>query len=242
MVRLPDFASRRQTVQRIRFFGVGLLVMLAVRGADDPPLRLVPSRAQNLRNLLIPAEPIYAAFDYWLSTDFADTGPVHDIAGPTRPNGPAPGQKPLLLFFVVGETVRAQNFQLGGYTRATTPELSQQQGVFYFDNVRSCGTSTAVSLPCMVSHLGRDRFDVRKAARQTNLLDALKSAGFRVEWRENNTGNQGVAVRIKNIEYLQGLAALRAVGRRRHRPAAASRRALQERHLLRRDHAVGARR
>jgi lipid A ethanolaminephosphotransferase len=110
----------------------------------------------------------------------------------------------LLLFLVMGETARAQNFQLGGYNRATTPELSMQPGVFYFDNVRSCGTSTAVSLPCMLSHLGRGHFDLRQAARQPNLLDALKSSGFRVEWRENNTGTQGVAVRVKTIEFTSG--------------------------------------
>jgi lipid A ethanolaminephosphotransferase len=204
MVRLPDYSFRSQTVQRSRFFGVGVLLMLLFVVPTIPHYASFLREHRNLRNLLIPAEPVYAAFDYWLSTDFADAGPIADVAGQARRTVKAAGQKPLLLFFVIGETVRAQNFQLGGYHRPTTPELAQQQGVFYFDNVRSCGTSTAVSLPCMVSHLGRDRFDVRHAARQTNLLDALKSAGFRVEWRENNTGSQGVAVRIQSIEYSKG--------------------------------------
>jgi lipid A ethanolaminephosphotransferase len=203
-VRLPDFSFRSQTVQRLRFFGVGVLVVLLSVAPIIPHYASFLREHKNLRNLLVPAEPVYAAFDYWLSTDFADAGPVLDVAGPARRTAAAPGQKPLLLFFVIGETVRAQNFQLGGYDRPTTPELMQQPGVFYFANVRSCGTSTAVSLPCMVSHLGRGRFDVRQAARQTNLLDALKSAGFRVEWRENNTGSQGVAVRIQSIEYSKG--------------------------------------
>jgi lipid A ethanolaminephosphotransferase len=204
MVRLPDFSFRSQTVQRLRFFSMGVLVMLLFVVPTIPHYASFLREHRNLRNLLIPAEPVYAAFDFWLSTDFVDAGPVLDVASSVSRTVAATGQKPLLLFFVVGETVRAQNFQLGGYNRPTTPELSQQPGVFYFDNVRSCGTSTAVSLPCMVSHLGRDRFDVREAARQTNLLDALKSAGFRVEWRENNTGSQGVAVRIKSIEYSKG--------------------------------------
>ena len=104
-------------------------------------------------------------------------------------------------------------------TRATTPELAREPGVFYFDNVTSCGTSTAVSLPCMLSPLGRGRFDLRQAARQTNLLDALKSAGFQVEWRENNTGSQGVAVRVKTIEYSKGWPRyVSAAGRRAPKP------------------------
>ena len=203
-VQLPRFSIRQQFVQRSRFFGIGLVavVLLALPVISHYASFLREHRA--IRNLLNPAEPIYAALDYWHATEFADTGPVEDVAGVTHRSAATQGQRPLLLFLVLGETVRAQNFQLGGYGRATTPELAQQPGVFYFDHARSCGTSTAVSLPCMLSYAGRDRFDLRQAARQTNLLDALKSAGFRVEWRENNTGSQGVAVRIKSIEYSKG--------------------------------------
>jgi lipid A ethanolaminephosphotransferase len=203
-VRLPKVSVGNQFFQRWRFAGVGVLVVglsaLPVISNYASFLR----EHRNIRNLLIPLRPMYAAFDYWRSTDFIDTGPVADIAGVTRRTATTQGQKPLLLFLVLGETARAQNFQLGGYGRATTPELSQQPGVFYFDNASSCGTSTAVSLPCMLSHLGHDRFDPRRAARQTNLLDALKSSGFRVEWRENNTGTQGVAARVNTIEYSRG--------------------------------------
>jgi lipid A ethanolaminephosphotransferase len=202
-VQLPKIGFGRQVLQRSRFFGIGLGVVLLSALPVIPHYASFLREHRNVRNLLNPAEPIYAAIDYWHSTDFVDTGPVADVAGATR-RTVAQGKKPLLLFLVVGETVRAQNFQLGGYGRATTPELSRESGVFYFDNVRSCGTSTAVSLPCMLSHLGRERFDLRQAARQTNLLDALKSAGFRVEWRENNTGSQGVASRVKTIEYSKG--------------------------------------
>jgi lipid A ethanolaminephosphotransferase len=200
-VRLPTVGFKLQFIQRIRFMAVGFLVVALSVLATVPHYASFLREHKSVRNLLNPAEPIYAAFDYWHSTDFVDTGPVADVAGVARRTTATQDQKPLLLFLVVGETVRAQNFQLGGYGRATTPELSQQPGVFYFDNVQSCGTSTAVSLPCMLSHEGRDLFDLRQAARQTNLLDALKSAGLRVEWRENNTGSQGVAVRIKTIEY-----------------------------------------
>jgi lipid A ethanolaminephosphotransferase len=204
LVRLPKISIPRQFVQRARFTGVGILVVALITLPVITHYASFLREHRNLRNLLIPAEPIYAAFDYWFSTDFIATGPVVDIAGAARRTAATPNQKPLLLFLVVGETARAQNFQLGGYGRATTPELSQQPGVFYFDNARSCGTSTAVSLPCMLSHIGRAGFDLRQAARQTNLLDALKSAGFRVEWRENNTGSQGVAIRVKTIEYSKG--------------------------------------
>jgi lipid A ethanolaminephosphotransferase len=203
-VQLPDVSIGQQFIQRSRFFGIGIVatVLCALPAVSHYASFLREHR--NVRNLLNPAEPIYAALDYSFSTDFVHSGPVVDLSGVARRTAASKEQRPLLLFLVIGETVRAQNFQLGGYARATTPELSQQNGVFYFDNARSCGTSTAVSLPCMLSHLGRSSFDPRQAARQTNLLDALKNAGFRVEWRENNTGSQGVAVRVKTIEYSKG--------------------------------------
>jgi lipid A ethanolaminephosphotransferase len=203
-VRLPAFGIGRQFIQRGRFFALGLVVVVLAALPVISHYASFLREHRAIRNLLVPAEPIYAAFDYWHSTDFVNSGPVADLSGAPRRTAASRGGKPLLLFLVIGETARAQNFQLGGYDRATTPELARTPGVSYFANVTSCGTSTAVSLPCMLSPLGRGQFDLRQAARQTNLLDVLKSAGFQVEWRENNTGSQGVAVRVKTIEYSKG--------------------------------------
>ncbi len=66
-------------------------------------------------------------------------------------------QKPLLFVFVVGETARADHFSLQGYSRNTNPNL-QLKDIIYFNHVSSCGTSTAISLPCIFSN------DTRSAA------------------------------------------------------------------------------
>src|SRR6185369_15787993 len=66
--------------------------------------------------------------------------------------------KPRVFVLVVGETVRAANFGLTGYERATTPELARLD-VVAFRNVTSCGTSTEVSVPCMFSPFGREDYD-----------------------------------------------------------------------------------
>ena len=55
---------------------------------------------------------------------------------------------------VVGETARAENFSLGGYERETNPRLKQDD-VVYFKNASSCGTETAISVPCMFSNMPR---------------------------------------------------------------------------------------
>jgi lipid A ethanolaminephosphotransferase len=102
---------------------------------------------------------------------------------------------PKLTVVVVGETARAQNFSLGGYGRETNPLLAQEH-VLYFENVSSCGTSTAVSLPCMFSRYGRKDYSHELGVSHENVLDVIQRSGMRVEWIENNTGDKGLAARI----------------------------------------------
>lgn len=103
--------------------------------------------------------------------------------------------KPVLLVYVIGETARAENFGLSGYSRNTTP-LLEEQDVAYFNNFSSCGTSTAVSLPCMFSTLTRSEYNDSKAKSQHGLLDFIKSSGIDVLWRNNNSGCKGVCDRV----------------------------------------------
>jgi len=103
--------------------------------------------------------------------------------------------KPVLTVVFVGETARAQNFGLNGYARPTTPELAQRD-VINFTDVTSCGTSTAVSVPCMMSNLTQDGYSYDRSIRQENLIDVLHHADVDVLWWDNNTGDQGTASRI----------------------------------------------
>ncbi|WP_129776474.1 phosphoethanolamine transferase [Peristeroidobacter soli] len=128
--------------------------------------------------------------------------PLIDPAGKIE-RTTATSSKPLVLFLVVGETARAANFQLGGYARETNPELKQISGVTYFSNTASCGTSTAISVPCLFSHLPRTEFKVDEAGRYKNLLDSLVQAGFDVQWRDNNSGCKGVCGRVTSVDYNQ---------------------------------------
>ena len=97
---------------------------------------------------------------------------------------------------VVGETARAANFSLNGYSKVTNPELSQVPGLINFSNMQSCGTATAVSVPCLFSALGRENYSQSKARAQEGLLDVLKHAGLDVVWRDNNSGCKGVCDRV----------------------------------------------
>lgn len=116
--------------------------------------------------------------------------------------GPAltAAKKPVLTVIVAGETARAQNFSLHGYERDTNPELAARDIVFFTD-VTSCGTATAVSLPCMFSKFARTEYSYNRGLANENLLDVLMHAGVHVEWWDVNTGDKDIANRA-NKRYL----------------------------------------
>jgi lipid A ethanolaminephosphotransferase len=88
------------------------------------------------------------------------------------------GDKLTLFVIVVGETARAANWGLNGYGRQTTPILAQQPDIIHFSEVTACGTSTAVSFPCMFSLPGRDDYVSAYAQQHESLLNALAHAGI----------------------------------------------------------------
>jgi len=102
--------------------------------------------------------------------------------------------KPPLLLLVLGETARMGNFGVNGYERPTTPELAKEN-IISLKGVMSCGTSTATSVPCMFSHLGKEEFEGRKNNYES-LIDVLNHAGFAVLWIDNQSGCKGVCERV----------------------------------------------
>ncbi len=104
---------------------------------------------------------------------------------------PSKDELPRLVVLVVGETQRAANWQLNGYPRPTTPELAARNDLFSFTDVSSCGTSTAVSLPCMFSRQRRSDYSASSARGEHNLVDVIAHAGVGVEWIDNQSGCKG---------------------------------------------------
>jgi len=105
------------------------------------------------------------------------------------------GQPITVLIIAVGEAARAKNFSLYGYQKETNP-LLKKQDIIHFNEVTSCGTATAISLPCMFSHMARTDFDVANAKYTENLLDILQAVGYKVLWLDNDDGCKGVCKRV----------------------------------------------
>jgi len=106
-----------------------------------------------------------------------------------------------LIIMVVGETARADHFSLNGYERKTNPKLAMEKNLISYSDISSCGTLTALSVPCMFSNKGREKFD-RDASHYTeNALDLLKRANVNILWRDNNSSSKGVADRVPYENY-----------------------------------------
>jgi len=108
-------------------------------------------------------------------------------------------KKKTLVVFVLGETARAENFSLGGYAHNTNPQLAQDD-VIYYPHATSCGTETAISVPCMFSNMPREHYDASLAHHQEGLLDVMAHAGVSVLWRENDGGCKGACDRVPHTD------------------------------------------
>ncbi|WP_269307599.1 phosphoethanolamine transferase [Oxalobacter formigenes] len=109
---------------------------------------------------------------------------------------------PTVFILVVGETARSMNFSLNGYPRETNPMLAKED-VISFKDVYSCGTATAISVPCMFSNMGREKFNADDAAYSENLVDLMQQSGFQVLWKDNDDGCKGVCNRVPNEEMIK---------------------------------------
>lgn len=169
---------------------IGLILALAyqsyaslLRNNRDLRLMLVPSN-------LVGAVHSYAKRQWRTPTVLEPVGldavRVADAAADGRPR---------VVVLVVGETARAANFSLNGYARQTNPALAARE-VVSFTQVSSCGTATAISVPCMFQDLGRREYRSIHARSREGLLDVLQRAGVAVLWRDNNSGCKGVCDRV----------------------------------------------
>lgn len=200
-IALPASTWRIRLRQRLVFVGSALALCAVALFACSSNYAVFLREHKSVRYSLSPAAPIVSLAGLLSAQERRDPrAPLLDVAGNVQRTA-AVSRKPLVLFLVVGETARAANFQLGGYARATNPRLQGMDGLVYFDHATSCGTSTAISVPCMFSHLPRAQFDVEQAGRYTNLLDTLMKADLAVEWRDNNAGCKGVCARVVEVEY-----------------------------------------
>ncbi|EJM05154.1 MULTISPECIES: phosphoethanolamine transferase [unclassified Pseudomonas] len=151
----------------------------------------------EIRLMLVPSNYIGASAGYLREQVVSAQQPFVKIGEDAQRNPDLKLQpRKSLTVLVVGESARAENFGILGYNRDTTPQLDKEAGLIAFTDVHSCGTETAVSVPCMFSNMGRKDYDASKAKNEEGLLDVLKRAGIDVIWRDNQSGCKGTCDRV----------------------------------------------
>lgn len=156
---------------------------------------------KEIRFMATPTNVVYYTARYW-QEKFRHPPVFKQVAKNVALDKRWSDEQPPLIVFIAGETARRDHFSLNGYARQTNPELTMRQNsLINFDDVWSCGTDTAHSLPCMFGFLTRDQFDVETARYQENVLDVAKRAGYRVLWRDNSTGCKHICDRVAFQNY-----------------------------------------
>ena len=157
----------------------------------------------QLRFLVNPLNSFYGLAQLALPPLQNPAGTLQPIAADVKLGNMYTNQPKIpLLVLVIGETARSGNFGINGYARDTTPLLkaikknADQSGELTTQSdVWSCGATTATSLPCMFSHLGKTDYENKQADYQ-NLIDVLDKAGLAVIWLENQSGCKGICDRV----------------------------------------------
>lgn len=173
---------------------VSVVVIIAALLAIFQDFSSIMRNHTQLRYLVNPLNSYYAIGMVAAKPFQRDNKTLLPIGRDAQMATPKSNEKPPLLLLVLGETARMGNFGVNGYERQTTPALAQEN-IISLKGVMSCGTSTATSVPCMFSHLGKEEFEGRKNNYES-LIDVLHHAGLAVLWIDNQSGCKGVCERV----------------------------------------------
>ena len=195
-MRVPLRQTESRTAGALRAFAI-LAILAALTGATL--WAQYPRYASAARNrdivfgTVAPAHIVGAAL-----THAADALAARTVRAPRGEDahGAYELKLPRLLVMVLGETARAESQGLNGYARDTTPGMRASRG-YYFADTESCGTTTAVSVPCMFSGFRRAEFSLLLGRQNETLVDVVARSGARVIWLDNDSGCKDVCNRAE---------------------------------------------
>ena len=150
---------------------------------------------KSLRYQIAPVNIVYSTATTLL-TDKNPDAQVKRVIVDERPGLNVVPDGKSLLVVVIGETTRTANWQPAGYARETAPRLAADKDLLHIPRVLACGTSTDVSLPCMLSRVGRRDYDRDRIVSEESLPALLRRAGVAVSWIENQSGCKGTCAGV----------------------------------------------
>ena len=152
----------------------GVICLLCTHGYR-PTRQLFPVNV--ISNMFSALERTRMSEHYFDTSDAFKFGSTHDNTDNTG-----------VYVLVVGETSRADNWQLNGYRRPTNPLLSQRDGLVSFSKAMSESNTTHKSVPLLMSHLDSREFGDSIYCCK-GIIDAFAEAGFTTAWISNQQRN-----------------------------------------------------
>lgn len=158
---------------------VTLIVALCGSQGYNASRKLFPLNVSS--NMFSAAERFEAAKNYYTASDnytFNATSALTDSIPP-------------VFVLVIGETSRADNWQLNGYARPTNPCLSRRDGIVSFSRALSESNTTHKSVPLLMSALDCEDFaDSIFCVR--GIIDTFAEAGYSTVWLSNQRRNNSL--------------------------------------------------
>jgi lipid A ethanolaminephosphotransferase len=186
----------KETLQRMKLLIVSACSICLIAYAFYPSYSAVARNNNYLKKYIVPSQYLSSGYKYARDSLFYSDVKFNVIDAEPQLATIEPGAKRVTVM-VVGETARAKSFSYNGYDKDTN-QFTKVYDVVSFQDMQSCGTATAVSVPCMFSSLQRENFERRTADNQQNLVDLVALAGVDVLWIDNN-GCKDVCKRVNTI-------------------------------------------
>lgn len=183
--------SSRRPESKLKRLGICVVTLLCgvfVLFIQLQPFSALMRGDKSLRYLFAPVNIVYSTSSTLLRDQ--NPGKAQKVIVDASPKAIFTSDKPTLFVVLIGETARSANWQLANYEKPTNPELSKLN-IINIPKVQACGTSTDVSLPCMLSRVGRRDYDRKRILTEESLPSLLKRAGFSVTWVDNQSGCKG---------------------------------------------------
>lgn len=145
-------------------------------GGYAPQRRLFPVNVTS--NIFTAAERTMLSDNYYSTSEPFSFGSVDS----------RPDDGPEVYLLVIGETARADNWEINGYSRPTNPRLSRRSGLISYPKALSESNTTHKSVPLLMSHLdaasfGDSIYQVR------SIIDAFGEAGYTTLWISDQQRN-----------------------------------------------------
>lgn len=180
--RKSDFTLPQGFIHRIRVVGAGGVLAGAVCFGF-----CMLAGGYSTRDYLY---PVNVCYNIYLAVDrSARTAEYPDTSRDYRFDAVAthPADSAEVYVLVIGETARAENFGLYGYSRDTTPRLSARHDLIAYPEAYTQSNTTHKSVPMLLSAATADDYD--RLYSEKGLIAAFREAGFNTVFLSNQRPN-----------------------------------------------------